>query len=235
MGLTTESLSRSDAERNLHWLNDLKKPRNCFQVIEIDTIENSERFTSLFKDVLTSLEVTYLIRDHNELLLQNIYKFEANFINDTVEHPPNVYNFKKCNRIFVVSRNETATLELFVGSADFNKTFKRFYPLTVFLLLTPAEPQWLSIHYKDMLHQGLHVFWLESNYFNNRTNEKVVFKSIMNCLTNRTVTLPLMKQNANVTEFLNDYRVHPMLSSPKTVFRASMSEFPPYIVYLKNG
>lgn len=235
MGLTSESFSEADAGKDLHWLNELKKPHNCFQAIEIDKIESSESFTSIFKDVLTSLKVSFLIRDHDDLLRQNIYDFEATFVNDTVQHPPNVHNFKKCNCIFIASRNETAIFELFENSVNHDRNYKRFYPFTVFLLISPAEPQWIPIHYKHMLHQGLHVFWLDSNYFDNITQEKVQFKSITNCLTNITVSLPLLKQNKNVTEFLADYRGHPMLTSPKTMFRASMAEFPPYIVYLKNG
>lgn len=137
MGLTSVSLSIADAERNLHWLNDLKKPRNCYQAIEIDKIDNSEVFTSLFKEVFKSLKVSYLVRDHSELLRQNIYDFEATIDNDTIKHPPNAHNFKKCNRILVVSRYETGIFELFVNSVNQNKT-KRFYPFTVFLIISPT-------------------------------------------------------------------------------------------------
>lgn len=235
IGLTSDSWSVADAEKELHWLNDLKKPRNCFQVIDIDKIENSESFTSIFKDVFSSLKVSYLVRDQNEILRQNIYDFEATFVNDTVEHPPNAHNFKKCNRILLVSRYETAILEIFVDSVKNKTSFMRFYPFTVFILITPAEPQWLPIHYKNMLSLGLHVFWMTSNYFDKKSNVEFSFKSVKNCLTNMTVLLPLMKYTANVTQFLDSYRTHPMLTSPKTIFRVSMTEFPPYIVYLKNG
>lgn len=209
------------------WLNKIQGFTRCLQVIDVSFGGTEPVFPADF--LLDNIQYSYVVRDYIDLLNQDIYKFEAKIKNNTLRQKDNDFIYKVCSRIILLAERTQSVLMFFNDSRNGSK---RFYPLTEIVLVTPMEPKLSINHYNYININALHVFWLESNYFNR--NDSVALYSIKNCLTNISIPFPFVHVRSDVKQFMSDYDVHPLLSSNARPFRASFFSCSPYVMYDKT-
>lgn len=208
------------------WLNKVQGIARCLQVIDISFGETEQVFPTKF--LLHNIQYSYIVRDSNDLLKQDIYKFGAKIENNQISETYNNFIYKVCSRIIVLAERTESVLNFFTDSRNGSK---RFYPFTEVVLVTPTDPKFSTSHYNYITINALHVFWLESNYF--RKYDTFELYSIKNCLTNISIQFPFVHDRSDVKLFMLDYAVHPLLSGKVKPFRASFFACSPYVFYDK--
>lgn len=176
--------------------------------------------------------VSYIVRDFNELLQQNVYSYDVVFLKGpTIQQRRNATCLKQCNRIFLITRYASGVFPFF---EDDRLKALRYYPFTEIMLVTAEDPR-LTVNHLTYIHRyGLFVFWIESTYFQD-FEEEMEFNGITNSLTRQRVLFPFRVNNvAEIKQFIMDYLVHPVVAAG-SVFRASHYNCPPYVFTDEEG
>ncbi len=142
----------------------------------------------------------------------------------------NIYNTSRsnCDNFFVFSKNVTYINELFQPKEN----ELRFVPFSQIYLVAPdIEFSGDTIEY--MYKKGLNVFSM-GNALSKMENGLIGFDSISNVLTKKDFKFTTVRSEA--AAYFGLYKDHPLLSnrSSEKIFRVSLFNCPPYVVYLRG-
>lgn len=158
-------------------------------------------------------------------------KFVVRIISPKILLLRNIYNSSRtnCDNFFVISTNISYVSELFRQKQN----GRRFMPFSQLHLVVPdMEFEQNAIDYINR--NTLSVFVME-NALNEMENGSVSFKTMLNVLTKKRYAITSVRSDA--AKYFGNYKDHPFLSnkSREKVFRASLFNCPPYVVYVSGN
>lgn len=144
----------------------------------------------------------------------------------------NIYNSTRsnCDNFLVFSGNLTFISELFRQKGN----EKRFMPFSQIYLSVPDTIGFDNGTIEYIHRNALNVFLME-NVLSKMENGLIGFESMLNVLTkNRFI---FTSNRRDVVAFVGTYKDHPLLSnkSSKKIFRVSLFNCPPYVVYVSGN
>lgn len=191
----------------LTWLWNLRNNNRCL------TITTSKDIPICFFNQILNTKFVVRIMSPRRLLHRNIYNVSQS----------------NCDNFLIFSKDTVYINELFQPKG----IEKRFLPFSQIHLVVPdMELDSGSIEYINR--NALNVFLME-NAWTELENGLISFRSMLNVLTKKRFITTNVRSDA--AKYFGIYKDHPFLStkSSEKIFRVSLFNCPPYVVYLSGS
>lgn len=195
-----------DKLNSLPWLWNLRNNNRCLSIITSFVIPKC------FFDQLLNTKFVVRIITPTYLLKRNIY-FSSRI---------------NCDNFLIFSKDLNFIYEIFQQKGD----EKRFFPFSqIFLAVPDMEFDHATIEYINR--NVLNVYLME-NTLGEMENGMFSFKSLLNVLTKKRLQTSSASMRTDSAKYYGNYKDHPFLSSKSSdkIFRVSLFNCPPYVVYL---
>lgn len=204
--LLVPHMLKCDNKHKLNWLWNLRNNNRCLNIV-VGTIS----IPQCFFDQIFDLKFVIKMSDLETIKSRNIFSFN-------------------CDNFLFFTQNSKEISKLFEKT---NRTVKQFLPFSQLFFVEsepPIEFDQRSLAY--IYETGLFVYVVE----NSLSSNVLRFSTLRNVLTNDTLNLQTTNTE-DILAFFGTYKNHPVLiSNYKTkIFRVSLFNCSPYVVYLPNG
>lgn len=211
--LTPPHSLKCENHNEIRWLWNLRNTNRCLNIIVHNVFVPQCYFDQIFHS-----RFVIKMNDLNSIKFRNILSFQRT----------------NCDDFMIFTRNMTEVFTLF---QETNKTVKRFLPFSQFYLVpisdSDIEFDLLSLSY--IYENGLFVYAV-ANTLTAMSSDILTFKSLTNVLTLELLSLEKPLTN-EIISYFGTYKNHPILNTNyrKNIFRVSLFNCSPYVVYLPDG
>lgn len=190
---------------SLTWLWNLRNNNRCLSII------GSLDIPKCFFDQIVNTKFVVRIISPKRLLHRNIYNSSR----------------MNCDNFLIFSENLTYASELFRQTDN----AKRFVPFSQIYLVASDKEEFDQRSIEYVNRNALNVFLME-NARSEMANGSFSFESMLNVVTKERFRITSVRSDA--AKYFGNYKDHPFLSSKSSekIFRVSLFNCPPYVVYV---